>query len=275
MRGLLYKSHLLNKSFAVRRPGLSVRRRTTTNLECTVQQTQAPLRWIHVAASRRRRALSSTRMNVFPPVMFRTSSFSANGGYRAASVSSATGTHFLANQLTANVDGQGNPLPPTITPIRQDTELFQRAAQCAGAVSVAEGHNLRFSYGRGISRPNIGDLVPSTTVDPNASPKSINKGNPEPATNQGKQLRCADRALLPAARYLAGRLLLQAAFRSHLPTTTQTTDPQYPGVIFQLNQSINGPSAHIQGIETQWEQRSLLPSRSAERDSVSPLITAT
>ena len=44
------------------------------------------------------------------------------------------------------------------------------------------------------------------------------------------------------------------------PTTTQTTDAQYPGIIFQLNQSINGPSAHIQGIETQWEQRfSFLP----------------
>ena len=89
-----------------------------------------------------------------------------------------TGTHFLANQLTANVDGQGNPLPPTITAIRQDTSYFNVLPSVQAQYQLQKDTNLRFSYGRGISRPNIGDLVPSTTVDPNASPKSINKGNP-------------------------------------------------------------------------------------------------
>jgi outer membrane receptor protein involved in Fe transport len=39
--------------------------------------------------------------------------------------------------------------------------------------------NLRANFSQGISRPNIGDLVPTTIVDPNASPKSVSTGNPD------------------------------------------------------------------------------------------------
>ncbi len=171
-----------------------------------------------------------------------------------------TGTHFLANQLTANVDGQGNPLPPTITPIRQDTSYFNVLPSVQAQYQLQKDTNLRFSYGRGISRPNIGDLVPSTTVDPNASPKSINKGNPNlQPTKANNYDVLIEHYFQPLGILQAGYFFKQLS-DPIFPTTSQTTDPQYPGVIFQLNQSINGPSAHIQGIETQWEQRlSFLP----------------
>ena len=178
------------------------------------------------------------------------------GGVRFES----TGTHFLANQLTANVDGQGNPLPPTITPIRQDTSYFNVLPSVQAQYQLQKDTNLRFSYGRGISRPNIGDLVPSTTVDPNASPKSINKGNPNlQPTKANNYDVLIEHYFQPLGILQAGYFFKQLS-DPIFPTTSQTTDPQYPGVIFQLNQSINGPSAHIQGIETQWEQRlSFLP----------------
>jgi TonB-dependent receptor len=120
--------------------------------------------------------------------------------------------------------------------------------------------NLRISYGRGVSRPNIGDLVPSTTVDPNASPKSINKGNPTlQPTKANNYDVLIEHYFQPLGILQAGYFYKQLS-DPIFPTTTQTTDSQYPGINFQLNQSINGPSAHIQGIETQWEQRfSFLP----------------
>ncbi len=172
----------------------------------------------------------------------------------------ATGTHFLANQLTANVDGQGNPLPPTITPIRQDTDYFNVLPSVQAQYQLQKDTNLRVSYGRGISRPNIGDLVPSTTVDPNASPKSISKGNPNlQPTKANNYDVLIEHYFQPLGILQAGYFYKQLS-DPIFPTTTQTTDPQYPGIPFQLNQSINGPSAHIQGIETQWEQRfSFLP----------------
>jgi TonB-dependent receptor len=162
--------------------------------------------------------------------------------------------------LTANVDGQGKPLPPTITPIRQDTSYFSVLPSVQAQYQLQKDTNLRFSYGRGISRPNIGDLVPSTTVDPNASPKSINKGNPNlQPTKANNYDVLIEHYFQPLGILQAGYFFKQLS-DPIFPTTSQTTDPQYPGVIFQLNQSINGPSAHIQGIETQWEQRlSFLP----------------
>jgi TonB-dependent receptor len=171
-----------------------------------------------------------------------------------------TGTHFLANQLTANVDAQGNPLLPTITPIRQDTSYFNALPSVQAQYQLQKDTNLRLSYGRGISRPNIGDLVPSTTVDPNASPKSINKGNPSlQPTKANNYDVLIEHYFQPLGILQAGYFYKQLS-DPIFPTTTQTTDAQYPGIIFQLNQSINGPSAHIQGIETQWEQRfSFLP----------------
>jgi TonB-dependent receptor len=171
-----------------------------------------------------------------------------------------TGTHFLANQLTANVDAQGNPLPPTITPIRQDTSYFNALPSVQAQYQLQKDTNLRLSYGRGISRPNIGDLVPSTTVDPNASPKSISKGNPTlQPTKANNYDVLIEHYFQPLGILQAGYFYKQLS-DPIFPTTSQTTDAQYPGIIFQLNQSINGPSAHIQGIETQWEQHfSFLP----------------
>ena len=171
-----------------------------------------------------------------------------------------TSTHFLTNRLTANVDSQGNPLPPTITPIRQDTSYFNVMPSVQAQYQLQKDTNLRLSYGRGLSRPNIGDLVPTTTVDPNSSPKSISKGNPNlQPTNANNYDILIEHYFQPLGILQAGYFYKQLS-NPIFPTTTQTTDAQFPGLDFQLNESINGPNAHIQGIEMQWEQRfSFLP----------------
>lgn len=171
-----------------------------------------------------------------------------------------TSTHFLTNQLTANVDGQGNPLPPTITPIRQDTGYIDVLPSVQAQYQLQKNTNLRVSYGRGISRPNIGDLVPTTTIDPNASPKSINKGNPNLQPTKANNYDVLLEHYFEPLGVLRGGYFYKQLSDPIFPTTFVTTLPQYPGVEFQQNQSINGPSAHIQGLEVQWEQRfSFLP----------------
>jgi len=89
-----------------------------------------------------------------------------------------TSTHFLTNQVTANVDSMGNPLPPTISPLRQDSGYVKVLPSIQAQYLIWKNTNLRANFSQGISRPNIGDLVPTTIVDPNASPKSVSTGNP-------------------------------------------------------------------------------------------------
>lgn len=171
-----------------------------------------------------------------------------------------TGTHFLTDQLIANVDAQGNPLIPTVVPTRENTGYFNVLPSVQAQYQVQKDTNIRASYGRGVSRPNIGDLVPTETIDPNASPRSISTGNPN------LQPTKANNYDVLIEHYFQPLGLLQAGyFYKQLtdpifPTAIQVSLAQFPGAVFYQNQSINGPSAHIQGFETQYEQRlSFLP----------------
>src|SRR6202020_61093 len=75
------------------------------------------------------------------------------------------GTHFLANQIA--YDASGN---PTITPTRKDASYFNVLPSVALQYQVQKDTNIRAVYSRGLARPNIGDLVPATIIDPNQTP---------------------------------------------------------------------------------------------------------
>jgi len=164
-----------------------------------------------------------------------------------------TSTHFLTNQLTANVDSMGNSLVPTITPVRQDSGYVKVLPSIQAQYLIWKNTNLRANFSQGISRPNIGDLVPTTIVDPNASPKSVSTGNPNLKPTK------ANNYDLLAEHYFQPLGILQAGF-----FYKQLSDPIYPTAVtiqsgpqagYLLTQSINGPSAQITGFEAAWEQR--------------------
>jgi TonB-dependent receptor len=118
--------------------------------------------------------------------------------------------------------------------------------------------NVRATYGMGIARPNISDQVPSEQINPNASPKSVVIGNPGLKATRGNDFD------LLLEHYFQPLGILQAGFfykdlANPIYNTTGTiTAGQFGG--YQLQQSINGPNAHIVGIEAAWEQRlSFLP----------------
>ncbi|GAC1700277.1 MAG: TonB-dependent receptor [Candidatus Acidiferrum sp.] len=169
-----------------------------------------------------------------------------------------TDTNFVTNQLVANVDSQGNPLPPTISAIRQNSGYFDVLPSVQVQYLLEKNTNLRANYSIGVSRPNIGDLVPTTSIDPNASPKSIQTGNsslkPTRANNYDILI---EHFFQPLGILQAGFFYKQLANPIY-PTSNLLTSG--PNAGYRLFQSINGPSAHIQGFEAAWEQRfSFLP----------------
>ena len=167
------------------------------------------------------------------------------------------GTHFLANQIT--YDAQGN---PTVSPIRQDASYLNALPSVALQWELEKNTNLRVVYGRGLARPNIGDLVPATVIDPNQTPyPTISTGNPNLVPTKGNNYDVlVEHYFQPLGILQAGWFYKQLSDPIY-PTATLINNFNGTGKTYQETQSINGPSAHIQGFEAQWEQRfSFLPS---------------
>jgi TonB-dependent receptor len=115
---------------------------------------------------------------------------------------------------------------------------------------------LRAAYGMGISRPNFGDLPPFVVFDPTvaAGQASVRAGNPNLKPTHAQNVDFL------IERYLKNVGMIQGGvFYKYL------TDPIYENVITsitsgqfagQLRQApINGPRAHITGVEMSWQQR--------------------
>jgi TonB-dependent receptor len=167
-----------------------------------------------------------------------------------------TNTNFRTNQLDVT-----DPNNPIVTVLRQNSGYFNALPSVQVQYQLQPNTNIRANYSQGISRPNVGDLVPTTVVDPNTSPRgTVQVGNanlkPTKANNYD----------LLIEHYFQPLGILQAGFfykrlSDPIYATSTIIPAGQPNAGFFLNQSINGPNAHIAGIEAAWEQRfSFLPS---------------
>ena len=186
-------------------------------------------------------------------------------------------THFLAYTTDSTVTTAPCFKDPTqdicnsVTANRKDASYFNALPSAALQWQFEKNSNLRAVYSRGVARPNMSDLVPATTKDQNQTPyPTVATGNPSLVPTK------SDNFDILVEHYFQPLGILQFGyFYKHL------TDPIYPTANvdyydgnqfctqgssqscrqWQIAQSINGPNAHIQGIEMQWEQRfSFLPS---------------
>jgi TonB-dependent receptor len=113
---------------------------------------------------------------------------------------------------------------------------------------------IRAVYGRGIARPNFSDLPPFALTDLFRHPPQVTVGNPNL-----KPTHANDFDLL-FEHYLKSVGLIEAGWFYKaltdpiflIQTTLPLTDPNFPG--FRQRQPVNGPSAHIQGVEFAWQQ---------------------
>jgi TonB-dependent receptor len=158
-----------------------------------------------------------------------------------------------------------------VTPTRQSTSYFNALPSIALQWQFHKDTNLRAVYSRGLARPNIGDLVPATTVDPNQTPyPTISTGNPSLVPTLSDNIDVLVEHYLQPLGIIQGGYFFKELHNPIYPvanlvgfdgTSFCTVGPSTPNCrTYQLTQSINGPNAHLQGIEFQWEQRfSFLP----------------
>jgi TonB-dependent receptor len=118
---------------------------------------------------------------------------------------------------------------------------------------------LRLGYGIGIARPNFGDLPPHESVDvSNPTKPRISVGN------SALQPTRAQNFDVTLEHYLKPFGVIEAGFFYKALTNpifaAQTTVPNGQFAGFLQDQPINGPTAHITGVELAWQQRlSFLP----------------
>jgi len=166
----------------------------------------------------------------------------------------AADTGFAANQFLAQ--DPGNP-----TKVFQSTGYFNALPSVQAQYLIEKNTNIRANYSQGIARPNIGDLVPTTVVDPNATPRPglVQEGNPNlKPTKANNYDLLVEHFFQPLGILQAGFFYKQLS--DPIYPTTSTIPQGQPNAGLFLQQSINGPNAHITGFEAAWEQRfSFLP----------------
>jgi TonB-dependent receptor len=186
----------------------------------------------------------------------------------------ATNTNFTTHQVDATQADPfqfGVPIDPNALKPCSTTAAFVCLANVSSSYFNALGSvqlqyqiekntNLRLNYGRGIARPNIGDLVPTKIVDPNASPKQVTLGNAALIPTKANNYDVLVEHFFEPLGILQAGFFYKQLYDPIYPTVTliPATDPVAP--LYKQLQSVNGPTAHITGFEAAWEQRfSFLP----------------
>jgi TonB-dependent receptor len=167
----------------------------------------------------------------------------------------ATNESYTANQVNALGGAYFNTVP-----VSGGTSYLNALPSVQWQYMLPRNTDLRVSYSMGISRPNFSDLVPSQQVDSNASPKSIVEGNPSLKPTRAQNFDVlVEHFFQPLGILQAGFFYKDLSDPIYFTTSTlPASDPNFPG--YQVQESINGPKAHISGIEAAWEQRlSFLP----------------
>ncbi len=85
----------------------------------------------------------------------------------------ATNNNYHANEVTLNNGAYAN-----TSPVTGSDSYVNALPSVQLRYALSSDTTFRLAYGWGIARPNFQDLVPAVQVDPNASPKSVQVGNP-------------------------------------------------------------------------------------------------
>ena len=115
--------------------------------------------------------------------------------------------------------------------------------------------NLRAIYGRGIARPNYGDLVPTFT--PNGTSHQINEGNSALLPTRANNFDILAEHYLNTVGVIQGGFFYKQISNPIVTTFHLATlsVPGYPTQVWKVSQPINlTGGAHIGGLELAWEQ---------------------
>ncbi len=168
------------------------------------------------------------------------------GGLRFES----TKASFVGTQ--ANFDLNGGFLSDTAVPGQQSYTDVLPSVQLQH--SLGGNMNIRAAYGRGIARPNFSDLPPSATIDQSGlgGLTKVHTGNSNLKSTHAHNFDLLFEKYLKTVGIIqAGWFYKALSDPIYAVATIPTTGP-FAGD--QVTQPINGPSAHITGIEMAWQQ---------------------
>lgn len=117
---------------------------------------------------------------------------------------------------------------------------------------LTDNTDLRTSYGMGIARANFNDVAPGIVYDPTSVPP-VSAGNPDLLPTHAQNFDIVlERYLKPIGILQGGFFYKYLTDPIYYVTSTRTVEP-YSGS--EQIAPINGPSAHVAGIELSWEQQ--------------------
>ncbi len=160
----------------------------------------------------------------------------------------STADALRANQV--NLDSGGN--FASVTPLASNNSYIDAFPSVQAQYRFGSDTILRAAYGMGIARPNFGDIAPFVVNDPTSNPQ-YSKGNPDLKPTHAQNLD------ILLERYIKPVGIIQGGF-----FYKALTDPIYSEIVpyngLTASTLLNGPSAHISGIEAAWQQSlSFLP----------------
>ena len=170
----------------------------------------------------------------------------------------ATDATYTANSVTATTatNPDGTPVL-AITPVPGSSGYINLLPSVQVQYQIDSNTNLRVSYGRGLSRPNFQDIVPSSQTDQNTTPPSVVRGNPALLATTANNFDVLAEHFMNRLGLVQGGFFYKALTDPIYNTTQTVTDSTGTR---QIKQSVNGPSAYILGLELAYQQRlSFLP----------------
>jgi len=162
----------------------------------------------------------------------------------------ATQGSFLGTQ--ANFDPSGTFLFDSRVPGEQSYLDVLPSVQLQ--YNINGSTNIRAAYGRGIARPNFGDLPPFANLDQGGvgGTTRVFTGNPALVPTHANDFDLLVEHYLKTVGIIQAGWFYKALTDPIYVVQTVPTTGQFAG--FKVTQPINGPSAHIQGIEFSWQQ---------------------
>jgi TonB-dependent receptor len=156
---------------------------------------------------------------------------------------------FVGNQVLLNTDGTWN----STVPVPGEQTYVDVLPSIQFQYTFGSNTNLRLAYGRGIARPNFSDLPPFAVVDPSSGNVTlVSKGNPNLKPTHANDFDILFEHYLKSVGIIQAGWFYKALTDPIYSVTTVPTNGQFAGD--RVTQPINGPSAHITGVEMAWEQ---------------------
>ena len=166
------------------------------------------------------------------------------GGVRVEGTQGA----FTGNQVLLNPDGSYN----STVAVPGGRSYVDVLPSVQFQYGFGANTKLRLAYGRGIARPNFSDLPPFATIDPSSSPTTVTTGNPNLKATHANDYDILFEHYLKTVGILQAGFFYKALSDPIFTVQANPTSGQFAGD--RVTQPINGPSAHLAGIEMAWQE---------------------